>query len=101
VLAADLVGSWVGFPIGLVMGSSPGTRRVVLALDADAGPAGADPAERHSLTVTEDRIDLAAPCAAGLFRGLATLRQLVARTSDGVEVPAVVIQDAPATPGGD
>ena len=98
VLAADLVGHWVGFPIDLVMGPSSDARGVVLALDADAGPAGANPAERYSLTVTEDRVDLAAPCAAGLMRGLATLRQLMVRSAGRVEVPAVVIQDAPRYP---
>ena len=96
VLAADIVGRRVGFPIDLVMGPGGHGQTILLVLDADAGPADAAIAERYRLTVTEDRIELAAPRAAGLLRGLTTLRQLGVRRADGsLEIPAVVIEDAP------
>lgn len=96
VLAADLVGRGVGFPIDLIMGPGADDQTILLALDEDAGPPGADRAERYSLMVSEDRIELAAPRMAGLLRGLATLRQLAVHGPHGtVEVPAVVIEDAP------
>jgi len=99
VLAADLVGRAVGFPIDLIMGPGGEGQTVLLALDEDAGPAAADLAERYSLIVTEDRIELTAPRTAGLVRALATLRQLAVPGLDGLlEVPAVVIEDAPRYP---
>jgi len=99
VLAADLVGRGVGFPIDLIMGAGAEGRIILLVLDQNAGPARADPAERYSLRVTEDLIELAAPRTAGLVRALATLRQLVVGDPDGwFEVPAVVIEDAPRYP---
>ena len=96
VLAADIVGRRVGFPIDLVMGPGGQGQTIELVLDAEAGPAEADPAERYRLTVTADRIELRAPRAAGLLRGLTTLRQLgVRRADESLEIPAVIIEDAP------
>jgi len=96
VLAADLVGRGVGFPIDLIMGPGGDDQTILLALDDDAGPATADRAERYSLTVSHARIEVTAPRTAGLLRGLATLRQLAVRGPSGsVEVPALVIEDAP------
>jgi len=99
VLAADLIGSGVGVPIDLIIGSVCDGQAVLLTLDEDAGPAAADPAERYSLTVTEDRIELTAPRTAGLLCGLSTLRQLAVPSPGGaLEVPAVMIEDAPRYP---
>ncbi|RYV50380.1 family 20 glycosylhydrolase [Pengzhenrongella frigida] len=96
VLAADLVGRRVGHPIDLVMGADGEGQVIAFALDPQAGPAGAEAAERYALTVTDVRIEITAPTPAGLLRGLTTLRQLGVRGADGVlEVPAVVIEDGP------
>jgi len=96
VIAADLVGRRVGFPIDLIMGADVAGQVVLIALDADAGPADADVAERYRLTATDGRIELLAPRLAGLVRGLATLRQLIEPGADGsLTVPAISIADAP------
>ena len=73
---------------------------LVLRTDAAAGirppagvtPDGADPAgERYELRVQSDGVLVAAPGPVGIFRGLTTLRQLMAGSSDR----AVVIADGP------
>ncbi|WP_298462168.1 family 20 glycosylhydrolase [uncultured Cellulomonas sp.] len=96
VLTAEVVGALLDVPLGLVTGPDVGPGAVRLGLHDDAGPADADPAERYTLTVTADGVDLRAPRPAGLLRGVATLCQLFGRDGDGrVSAPAVVVQDAP------
>ncbi len=56
----------------------------------------ADP-EGYVLTITRSRLTLAARSARGLFHGVSTLRQIVAR-SDGGRLPCLTIHDAPALP---
>jgi len=99
VAAADLVSLQVGFPLDLLMGADVAGQVVRIALDAGAGPVGADVAERYSLTATDKRIELLAPRLAGLVHALATLRQLIERGPDGgCVVPAIGIEDAPRYP---
>jgi hexosaminidase len=96
VLAAEMLGPVVDFPLGLstVDERQPGS--IAIELDPSAGPADADPAERYTLTVTPDRIEVRAPHPAGLMRGVATLRQLVTPQPDGtLQVAAVEVHDAP------
>ncbi len=63
-------------------------KAVILRLES-----GADGAESYRLAVTSTRIDLAAGSEAGLFRGMQTLRQLLAMP--GGRIPALRIEDAP------
>ncbi len=96
VLAAGLIGPVLDLPLG--MSTGPGGRRgaITLRLDETAGPAGADPDEAYTLTVTAEAVEVLAPRPAGLLRGIATLRQLLVPHDDGrVTVPAVVVRDAP------
>ncbi|WP_137844163.1 beta-N-acetylhexosaminidase [Microbacterium sp. 2FI] len=76
--------------------------RTGLALGADGGPAtvtlqvepgGA--AESYRLTTDADSVVVIGADAAGLFYGVQTLGQLVARGDDGWVVPAVTIEDSP------
>lgn len=52
--------------------------------------------ERHRITVTENRIHLAAASPAGVARGVQSLRQLFSGQSRCLAVPCLVIDDAPA-----
>jgi hexosaminidase len=51
--------------------------------------------EAYRLRVTPREIRIEASDPAGLFYGAQTLRQLVSKTSDGLVVPSVNIQDSP------
>ena len=65
---------------------------VTLALEAGHPPEG------YALTITTDGIRIAADDAAGLFRGVQTLRQLLPLSgagTDGWRVPATTIEDHP------
>ena len=104
VLAAELLGPVVDFPLGLLADDATGGTAdhvplpdtVDVRLDPHAGPADADPTERYSLLVHPDGVLIRAPRPAGLLRGIATLRQLATRQDDGtVHVPPVRIEDAP------
>ena len=66
-------------------------KSIVLRLAPDGGQA-----ESYRLTVTAGSIHLAAGTEAGLFRGMQTLRQLLA--IPGGRIPALRIEDAPRFP---
>ena len=76
----DLTG--VDAPLG-----ENGAIRLVLGPDAPDGP------ESYRLSITSDRIELAARDARGLFYAVQTARQLVAASPQAI--PAVEIEDAP------
>ena len=63
-------------------------KAVILRLESAAGEA-----EAYRLAVTSTAIDLAAGSEAGLFRGMQTLRQLLAMPEG--RIPALRIEDAP------
>ncbi len=63
-------------------------KAVIFRLESGGGEA-----ESYRLTVTSTAIDLAAGSEAGLFRGMQTLRQLLAMP--GGRIPALRIEDAP------
>ena len=54
---------------------------------------GAD--EHYTLTIAPEGVTLAAPQAAGVLHGLATLRQVIATRSASEPLPALTIEDAP------
>ena len=67
-----------------------------LAAPAGLSPAGGDPAaERYSLLIEDGRVVLRAAEPAGVARGLTTLLQLVASSTEEFRVPAARILDAP------
>lgn len=99
VLLAEMVGPALDAPLGLAVGAAGEAGSIAVLLDATAGPADRDPAERYTLSATAQRVEIRAPRPAGLLRGAATLRQLVVRHDDGVvTVPAVTVHDAPRYP---
>jgi hexosaminidase len=53
------------------------------------------PSESYRLDASADGVTVTGADAAGLFYGVQTLSQLIARHGDGWEIPAVTIQDAP------
>lgn len=53
------------------------------------------PAESYRLDADADGVVITGADAAGLFYGVQTFAQLVARHSDGWQVPAIAIEDAP------
>jgi hexosaminidase len=54
--------------------------------------------ESYALRVSPSRIDLSAPTAVGVLRGLETLLQLVEKDEKGFYMPSVRIQDKPRFP---
>jgi hexosaminidase len=61
----------------------------------DKGYLTVDARERYSLTVKGDAVVLTADGAAGVLRGLATLRQSITNVPGGFAIPAMAIDDAP------
>jgi hexosaminidase len=100
---AELLAEYVRPPSGFALPIGPGGSIVLCAegepVVDDAGFAD----ETYALSVREGRIELRAPCAAGLARGIQTLRQLMpvevfsSAVQGGIEwvVPCVEIEDAP------
>lgn len=77
--------------LGLRVRAGMGAPQIELVLD---GAASGNP-EGYRLTVTRERIEVAAPEPAGVFYGLQTLRQLVPDSGRLRTVPALTIRDAP------
>jgi hexosaminidase len=98
VLTAELVGAALDVPLGLATEGAGGPGTIAVLLDARAGPLDQDPAERYTLRSTARAVEVRAPHPAGLLRGAATLRQLLARDGARVTVPAVTVEDAPRYP---
>lgn len=73
---------------------SRGARAIVLGKRAAQGLA----AEGYELTVTPDRVTVAGSDDAGAFYGVQSLRQLMRRTSSGVEIQGAKIRDWPYKP---
>ena len=92
--------SATGFDLPVIDGEAAASD-VVLVIDADAGTGD----EAYTLDSGADGVRIAAPTAAGLFRGTQTLRQLLpaeieradaaAPPADGWIVPAASVADAP------
>ena len=87
-------------PLPVVEGSGEGRNRIVMVIDTTAS----DNTEGYTLWVTPKNIVLKSPSAAGLFRGVQTLRQLLPPQvevegglagEDAASVPACHITDAP------
>ncbi len=80
----------------------PATGRPTLAIRCDeSGEAGLPRLgmdESYTLEVTPEGAVLRAPEAWGVLRGLETFLQMVTPGSEGLRVPAVVIEDAPRFP---
>ncbi len=68
-----------------------GGSQIELVID----PAADSSAEGYAITVDEASVVVTGTDAAGLFYGVQTLVQLIARTGDGWKIPAVEIVDAP------
>lgn len=69
-----------------------GARTIELRVDPSAGSGRA---ESYRLTADVASVVVAGADAAGLFYGVQTLGQLIARDGEGWSIPAVVIDDAP------
>lgn len=80
--------------VGLAMAAG---KPVALRIDCrKSGPEPqSDVGEAYRLRVDSQQIDLAAEGPTGVLRGLATLRQLSARTGEGFALYAATIDDAP------
>jgi hexosaminidase len=86
----------------LITGQAPSPGDVILTTlgsDAVLGDEG------YELTVTPEHVRIAAPCAAGVFRGMQTQRQLLAPSVERPEpqpgpwlIPAVTVRDKPRFP---
>ncbi|WP_019179375.1 beta-N-acetylhexosaminidase [Microbacterium yannicii] len=78
---------------GLMLDAGPeAARRVILGVEARADR-GAP--ESYRLVVDAETVTVTGADAAGLFYGVQTLGQLIARDGDGWMIPAVTAQDAP------
>lgn len=83
--------------LGALLDARAGVTPVTAEGDADIRlviAAGAD-AESYRIAVDEASVTVTGADAAGLFYGVQTLGQLVARDGEGWAVPAVTIEDAP------
>ncbi|MGN6221203.1 MAG: beta-N-acetylhexosaminidase [Microbacterium sp.] len=83
--------------LGALLDARTGVTPVTAEGDADIRlviAAGAD-AESYRIAVDEASVTVTGADAAGLFYGVQTLGQLVARDGEGWAVPAVTIEDAP------
>jgi len=73
----------------------PADRTIDLRVDPSAGTGGP---ESYRLTADEASVVVVGADAAGLFYGVQTLVQLIARDGDGWSIPAVTIDDRPRFP---
>jgi len=82
--------------------ASRATLRVECA-GVPSGPGAADPSlgedESYQLDVAPEGARLQAATVAGALHGLATFAQLVVPGAEGFHVPAIHIEDRPASPG--
>ncbi|QKJ20127.1 beta-N-acetylhexosaminidase [Microbacterium hominis] len=85
---ADLVAARTGLELTATAGSSD-TGAIALRVE----PGG--PAESYRLSVSAGTVTVVGADAAGLFYGVHTLAQLIARSGDAWTVPPVEIDDAP------
>lgn len=96
----DMLGKSASVPIPVTEGAKEGKNSIVMVIDT----AASENSEGYTLSVTPKNIVLKSPSAAGLFRGVQTLRQLLppqVETEGGLAgegaaaVPACYINDAP------
>ncbi|MGX5771301.1 beta-N-acetylhexosaminidase [Microbacterium trichothecenolyticum] len=87
--AATALSAIVEARTGLTLATGEG-RDIELRVDAGAGAA-----ESYRIAAGEASVVVTGADAAGLFYGVQTLGQLIARDGDGWTIPAVTIEDAP------
>jgi hexosaminidase len=87
----DPLAAYAAEALGVRVRTGMGAPQIELVLDG----AASGNAEGYRLTVTPERIEVAAPEPAGVFYGLQSLRQLVPDNGALRTVPALTIRDAP------
>src|SRR5690242_12192450 len=98
--AADRLTARISRQTGIPINPVPG-RPATLIVDCQA-PAPGYPAlnedESYQLEIAPERAHLTARTSTGALRGLETFAQLITRSSNGFQIPAVQIDDRPRFP---
>jgi len=92
--AAAALSAIVEARTGLTLASGDGAG-IELRIDPSTGSGAGNAAESYRIAVDEASVSVIGADAAGLFYGVQTLGQLIARDGDEWTVPAVTIEDAP------
>ena len=93
--AATALAAIVEARTGVALTTAGGSADIELRIDSPAGSGSAGAAESYRITVDEASAVVTGADAAGLFYGVQTLGQLIARDGEEWTVPAVTIEDAP------
>jgi hexosaminidase len=93
--AATALAAIVEARTGVALTTAGGSADIELRIASPAGSGSAGAAESYRITVDEASAVVTGADAAGLFYGVQTLGQLIARDGEEWTVPAVTIEDAP------
>ncbi|GAA5095004.1 beta-N-acetylhexosaminidase [Microbacterium yannicii] len=93
--AAAALAEIVAARTGLVPAAGDGSSAIELRIDSSTDSATGGGAESYRISVDEASVVVTGADAAGLFYGVQTLGQLIARDGSEWMVPAVTIEDAP------
>lgn len=93
--AATALAAIVEARTGVALTTADASADIELRVDRSAGSGAGNSAESYRIAVDEASVIVTGADAAGLFYGVQTLGQLIARDGEGWTVPAVTIEDAP------